>query len=63
MKKICFGKGIESQNNKMCNLTNNIKQSLTDVYRLPVNLINMSNCFSNCTKLSDESFVIQARCF
>lgn len=52
MKKICFGNGIKAQDNKMCNLTVNIKGSLKEVYRLPNDLKNISNCFNNCANLS-----------
>lgn len=52
MKKICFGNGIKAQDNKMCNLTVSIKGSLKEVYRLPNDLKNISNCFNNCTNLS-----------
>jgi hypothetical protein len=52
MKKICFGKNITSENNKMTHLTNNIKDSLREVYRFPQNLIDISNCFNGCVNLS-----------
>lgn len=49
MRKICFGKNITSVNNKMTNLTKDIKDSLKEVYRFPQNLVDISNCFNGCS--------------
>ena len=52
MRKICFGKNITSVNSKMSNLTDNIKDSLREVYRFPQNLVDVSNCFNGCVNLT-----------
>ena len=57
MSKIYFGKNIKTQSGNFSNVfTSNFKTNLTDVYSLPMGLVNISQLFHNCINLKNVNY-------